>query len=77
MGAARAPKAEICVKRVLALGARAPTTLRVLNVYCLVVRSADLGTVILLGLLHPRSRHAMTLLVHSTRLTKNLDRIVV
>ena len=77
MGATRAQRAEILSKGVLALEARAPTTLRVLNVYCLVVRSADLGTVILPGLLHPRSRHEMTLLVHTTRLTNNFGRIVV
>ena len=51
MGATRAQRAEILSKGVVALAARAPTTLRVLNVYCLVVGSADLGTVILPGLL--------------------------
>ena len=64
-------------KGFLALGAFTPTTLRVLKSYCLVLRSSDLGTVILPGLLHPRSKHEMTLLVDTTRLTKNFERIVV
>ena len=64
-------------KGFLALGACTPTTLHVLKSYCLVLRSNDLGTVILPGLLHPCSRHEMTLLVHTTRLTKKFERIVV
>ena len=49
----------------------------VLNAYCLVLRFNYLGTFILPRISHPRSRHVMTLFVHSTRLTKNFGRIVV